>query len=320
MVARDHSIGTTVTAAADVVTIGETMGCFLLRGNGSLEGPIAIGAESNVAQAVAGFGHAARWVSRLGTDMLGDLVAAQVAASGVDVVAQRDPDRPTGLAIKELGEVTTVRYYRRGSAAAELGSVDVPNLEGAAWLHLSGITPAIAAASDALFRTAFERAARAGTRVSLDINLRPALWPDLDVARRQLLSWCRAADLVLVGEDEARALDLGDDLDELAANLAPRPETTIVRKLGRAGAEALQGSQRAYVPAVAADVVDVVGAGDALAAGVLIGSLRRLSLAAQLRLGVGFAARVVQVSADVAPTPDSVTRASLLSFANEAPS
>src|SRR2546422_7050742 len=113
------------------------------------------GAESNVACHLAGLGVRVGWVSAVGDDALGRAVLDTVAAAGVDVSGVvADPDRPTGLYLKESG---TVRYYRSGSAAAHLGPdlLDRLDLDGVHCVHTSGITPALSDNCLALMRALF---------------------------------------------------------------------------------------------------------------------------------------------------------------------
>jgi 2-dehydro-3-deoxygluconokinase len=51
------------------------------------------GAESNFAIALTRLGIGVTWVSRLGADPFGDLVADTLAGEGIDVRVRRDPAR-----------------------------------------------------------------------------------------------------------------------------------------------------------------------------------------------------------------------------------
>lgn len=120
------------------VCIGESMAVLLPERTGPLEHAETFrrgfgGAESNVACALAGLGVPAAWISRVGADGLGRSLVAQIAAHGVDTSAVAvDPDRPTGLYLKETGAGgdhphdlgagrSRLHYYRRGSAASAMG-------------------------------------------------------------------------------------------------------------------------------------------------------------------------------------------------------
>ena len=135
-----------------VVTAGETMVLGIparpgrLRHAASLELKVG-GAESNVAIALSRLGVSAGWVTFLGDDEPGQLVLDRVRCEGVDTSrVRRLQDHPTGLYLREqVGAATRVYYYRRDSAASAMAedAFDPAYLEGAEFLHLTGITPAL---------------------------------------------------------------------------------------------------------------------------------------------------------------------------------
>lgn len=293
--------------AADVLTVGETMGCLLLPRDRSDTELTFIGAESNVAIGLAALGHDVRWGGRLGADRVGDYIVECLQERGVHVDAQRDDVRSTGLAVKELGGArTTVRYYRRHSAAAAMDEGNVPRLAGESWLHLTGITPALSDGCRRAMEFLVEEARSRDVRISVDLNLRSVLWPDLSVAASVMQDLARHASVVLLGHDESAALGLGDDVETVRARLPLRPDATLVFKRGAAGSQAWVDGQVHVVDAAPAQVLDVTGAGDAHAAGFISGRLRGLSTVASLRLGSELAARVVGISRDfVDPTSET---------------
>lgn len=263
--------------------------------------PTVAGAESNVAAFAAALGVRTAWVSRVGDDAFGAYLVAQLAALGVDVtLVERDQDRPTAVAFKEISpEGTRVAYFRRGSAASAMDRSTAAAVRGAGGriLHLSGITPALSGSCEELM-TALTTDRAPGTVLSFDVNWRPALWSG---DRSILLRLARAADIVFVGLDEAEALW---GLRDVAAvrSLVPEPQILVV-KLGATGATAFAGSEQVFVPSLDVRVIDPVGAGDAFAAGFLVATLRELSIKERLRLGTIVAASALRVPADVGPLP-----------------
>src|SRR5689334_15052117 len=165
------------------------------------------GAESNGACNLARLGVPAAWVSAVGQDALGRAVVSAVASAGVDVSGVRvDPIRPTGLYIKEADpNGSPVRYYRAGSAASAMGPELLAGLglDGVRILHTSGITAALSDSCRSLMR-ALLSSPRGAHKVSFDVNWRPLLWPDGGAALMRELA--NAADIVLVGADEAEAI------------------------------------------------------------------------------------------------------------------
>ncbi|MGA6225045.1 PfkB family carbohydrate kinase, partial [Streptomyces umbrinus] len=94
---------------ADVVCVGETMAVLSppdarpFAEQAVLSMAIG-GAESNVACGLAGLGHRAAWLSRLGDDPFARRILAELTARGVDVSAvETDPERPTGVYFKDPG-------------------------------------------------------------------------------------------------------------------------------------------------------------------------------------------------------------------------
>ncbi|HTJ72940.1 MAG TPA: sugar kinase [Actinospica sp.] len=292
-----------------VACVGETMVSFIPSDGAALAdteklGLDTAGAESNVAMYLADHGVDARWVSRLGDDAFGRRVLHHVSSAGVDVSAVRtDPNRPTGLLFKDPnpagnGGGTKVSYYRHGSAASAMGRyvLDEEALRTADLWHFTGITPALSASCRDLVE-----AALVGDHpvISFDVNYRPAVWRE--PAGPLLRRLAQAADIVFVGLDEAQAL-WGEKLrkpDDVRA-LLPSPKTLVVKD-GERAATAYHGDDRTIVPALAVEVVEPVGAGDAFAAGFLVGRLRGESVERSLRRGHLTAASALSVTGDHGP-------------------
>ncbi|MFI1834574.1 sugar kinase [Streptomyces olivaceoviridis] len=304
----------------DVVALGESMVTFLPSRPGRLADVPSFdraigGAESNVACALAAFGHTARWVSRVGADGFGDHLLERIAGYGVDVTAvHRDPGRPTGVYFRTAGDRGTgaheVAYYRAGSAASAMspGNVDLTAARSARVLHLTGITAAL---SDECRELLHELTAPAPGRplISFDVNYRPGLWGDGEGAH-VLLELARRADIVFVGADEARdAWGLHGWASIVEA--LPQPDIVVVKQ-GKGGATAFSrdtdGMEDAdgtatHVRAPGVDVVAHVGAGDAFAAGFLSATLRGLTVRDRLRYGHLFAAAALTTPGDLAAPP-----------------
>jgi len=307
----------------DAVTVGETMAMVRTKNPGRPLNQdsctLAIGgAESNVAIGLARLGYRVRWISALGADAFGDMIDSALRLEGVDVVAPRSADRPTGLMVKSpsTGAERFVSYYRAGSAAAAMNpdSVNDDLLRDARLLHLTGITPAL---SESARRLSLDLAARAkalGLAVSLDINFRPALWSAQQAAviLREL-----AANANLIFGDRAELellFDAGPKSDrDLLAEVSKFGAEQVVLKRGDRGALALVAGQFFEQPAIQVEVVDTVGAGDAFVAGYLSGWLDSAEPADSLLRGVICGAQACENAGDWegAPTREQVESAKL---------
>ncbi len=302
----------------DVVALGETMVLFLAQQAGPLREANTFsrhiaGAESNVAVGICRLGGSARFISRLGDDEFGRLVAMRLRGEGVDVSQVFfDAGAPTGLIVRERREVgpVDVLYYRRGSAASRLSPLDLnaEYIASARYLVLSGITPAL---SDSCRETVFaaaEIARASGVTVVVDPNMRFKLWSAAE-ARATLLDLIGHADLVLPGLEEAELLAGESDAVAAARALLRLGPRVVVVKLGERGALALTHEEQVESPATPIPrVVDPVGAGDAFAAGFLTGQLRGMDLPASLALAnrCGAAAMLVPADQEGLPRWDEV--------------
>lgn len=231
------------------------------------------GAESNVASHLARLGHATAMVSAVGSDPWGTRIAADLQSAGVDVTRVRvDEGAPTGLYTKwRTAEGSRVLYHRSGSAASRMGRADADTALSAhpRVLHFSGVVPALSPSCAALARRLTE-GPRRGTIVSFDVNFRPALWSP-EAAAAELRRLARRSDIVFVGRDEAETL-WGCRTDHDVRELLPEPAFVIVKDDDREAVEWDHHLRSALRPEPV-EVREVVGAGDAFAAGWLSASL-----------------------------------------------
>jgi ribokinase len=214
------------------------------------------GQAANVAAWVAALGGEARFVGKRGDDAAGALAVRELSTHGVEVEGPVEGRTGVVVSLAESGRrsLASDRGSARELSAAELEpawfSCDV--------LHLSGYALAVEPIASAAVRAA-ELARAAGATVSLDLSA-ATLIDDGFRARVHAL----APDLVFAAERER---------DELG----PLDARWLVKR-GAAGV-VVDGEPFAAVPT---EVVDPTGAGDAFAAGFLVGGVE-LGLAAAAR-------------------------------------
>ncbi len=233
------------------------------------------GQAANVAAWAAELGAEARCIAKRGDDQAGELVARELAARGVELAGP--------VAAGSTGVVVSIVHEGDRSLASDPGVAPslAPEELDAAWvacdvLHLSGyalLRAPIAAAALLAARLAREQ----GARVSVDI----AAWTEIreygPVRFRELLDEL-APDVLFATEAEWELLGG-------AYLTAP----VGVLKRGARGCTVFTDEAKLDFAAVDAEVVDPTGAGDALAAGFLIGG----SLEEAARRGLDAAARCV---------------------------
>src|SRR5438309_10975678 len=170
------------------------------------------GSELNVACLLARLGRRVAWVSRLPVGPLGRIVDGEARRHGVDTSWVRWIDNARlGLMFYEPGpepRTSRVIYDRKHSAASELGFEDAPwdaLVQASAWLHLSGITPALGPSCRALILQLAALAAAAAKPVSYDLNYRATLMT-IPEARAMLEAVAPHLELFVVAERDARAV------------------------------------------------------------------------------------------------------------------
>ena len=263
-----------------MITAGETMALVVPPSPGRLRHAASLslsigGAESNVAIGLARLGIPASWISVLGDDELGELVLHRLRAEGVDTSGvRRIADRATGLYIREeVAGRLRVYYYRSGSAAATLSpnAFDPSMLQGAAFLHLTGITGALSQECAEFLPWAATTARDAGVRVSYDVNYRSRLW-EPSAAQAATEALLTLIDVLFVGHDEANAL-WGWETDTALEQLPKIGPSEVILKLGADGCAAMINGEQLTSPGFPARQLDPIGAGDAFDAGYLAATL-----------------------------------------------
>lgn len=296
----------TIAATPRVLTVGETMALL----DPTTEGQIAAGmefslrlagAESNFGIALARLGVVVTWVSRLGADALGDVLYRALEGEGLDLSYVRRDDAPTGLFFKWRSQgKSSVLYYRNGSAASHLEPPDVPEdaLEGAALVHLTGITMALSGSARRTVVDVARRARMRGIPVIFDPNYRPALWSspaEAAAAQEEVLGF---VDWYLCGSEEGNLLWGTSDASELFDALSRESLRAVVR-VGREGALVDDMAEMITVPPDRLEEVrDEVGAGDAFAAGFAYGLLHGWRPTDCVRAGNTIAARALRGTGD----------------------
>jgi Sugar kinases, ribokinase family len=287
-----------------VLTLGETMALF----DPVADGPPSVGmtyglrfagAESNFAIALARLGVAVRWVSRLGDDAVGDLIAGALRQEGIDVRwIARDPLAGTGafMKIRDRG-TTAVQYFRRGSAASHLVPMDLSEdaLAGVVLGHLTGITLALGEGPRALAYRMAEQLHGGARLLTFDANYRPSLWTDPVAARRAQVPLLPFVDWYFCGVEEARALWGAGTLAALEQRIRSAGARQVVIRVGSEGAY-VDGEVVAPPRIVA--VRDEIGAGDAFDAGFVYALLRRNAPPECVRAGHVIAAHALRGTGD----------------------
>ena len=311
--------------SAKVVTFGEIMLRLSPPGfERLLQSPVLSatfgGGEANVAASLAHFGLESYYVTRLPAHAIGEAAVKALRAEGVRTDFIVRAGERVGIYFAETGASqrgSSVIYDRAHSAISELepGAVkwnDV--LAGAAWFHVTGITPALGTRAAACTREAVEAAKRAGAKVSVDLNYRKKLWSEQQ-AQETMRPLMKHVDVVIANEEDLQAV-LGlhvPDTDvtsgqlnlagyrqvaeQVSRDLGPSIVAVTLRESLSASDNGWSGAlwdaaSRSFHHSQRYDVrlVDRIGGGDAFAAGLIYGLVTGRAPEAALRFAVAASA------------------------------
>jgi len=286
--------------APRVVVLGDLIYDLLA----SIEGPVVFGTDTfapiravaggsgaNAAAWLASLGIRPDFVGRIGDDVIGEALAAELKEVGVTPHLARDFSLGTGkvfVLVDGAGERTMITDRGAGDS---LGPEDLPPaLFDGGHLHVSGYTFSGESRREAALK-AIRLARAAGMSVSVDpssVSLLEAAGPE------HFLGWTRGADLCFPNLKEGALLGGERDPDRAAQRMLDH-YSGVVLKLGAAGALYMDADgERVRLPAEPVRVEDTTGAGDALCAGFLAAWLSGDPAGEALQRGVEVAARAVE--------------------------
>jgi fructokinase len=262
--------------------------------------PHAGGSVFNTAVALGRLGAPVQFFSGLSSDLFGDVLRDQLAASKVDASPAAILDRPTTLAfVKLTNGHASYAFYDENTAGRMLSEADLPQTDAQA-IFFGGISLVVepcGAAYEALMLR------EAGKRVTMiDPNIRPSFITDESAYRARLARMLGAADIIKTSDEDLEWITGTTDAAAFRADTGAR---VILLTRGGDGVTVVTPSGSFDVPAQKATVVDTVGAGDTFSAGFLAqlhnsGHLTKTALAGatqdDLRAAAAFGARVAAIT------------------------
>jgi 5-dehydro-2-deoxygluconokinase len=273
------------------------------------------GCPTNISVGAQRLGLRTALLTAVGEDPVGDFILHALQREKVDTqFIPRKPGRRTSAVVLgiEPPDQFPLVYYRDNCADIELTIDDVlaTPIAEARCLLVSG-TGLSKEPSRSATLFAAEQARRAGAEVVLDLDFRPDQWHDPRAFGVTIRAALRLVDIAIGTEDEINAAMLtdprqitltqsqvsdarvsGDTEAAVRALLALGPRA-LIQKRGAQGARVHLAGESIDAPGFPVQVYNILGAGDAFAAGFLYGHLSGWGWYKSARLGTACGAIVV---------------------------
>lgn len=249
---------------------GEALYDLVAGGDGALIGHPG-GGPFNTARTIGRLRQPVAYLGRLSTDRLGETHERMLAADGVDLSCALRTTDPTTLALASLdvSGAASYNFYTAGTAAPGLTVEDaiamIPPTVAA--LHVGSLGLVLEPLASAL-EAVVERFA-GQTLVMIDPNCRPWVIDDDDTYRARLDRVLSVADVIKVSEEDLAWLDPGRPRVEAARELLDCGPAAVLLTRGPEGATVLTARGDVPIAPVPANVIDTIGAGDAVSGGFL---------------------------------------------------
>lgn len=178
------------------------------------------GGEANVSVSLANYGMETDFVTVLPDNAIAEEIVRQLRGFGVGTKNIITAEGRVGIYFLETGanqRPSKVIYDRAGSSIA-ITSVDKYDwdkiFDGSAWLHITGITPAISQNGADVAIAAVKEAKKRGITVSCDLNYRKNLWKYGVDAKEVMTEITKYTDVVIANEEDCqKSLGITIDVD-----------------------------------------------------------------------------------------------------------
>lgn len=240
------------------------------------------GCAANSAIALHSLGIPSAVVGRVGDDLFGDLVERYLRERAIDTSGvARAPGFGTSKTVILPVVDEDRRFIHTFGANAALTAADIPQdaLEAAEVIYVGGYLVLPALRQDEL-AARFRLARQQGTRIVLDVVVPSG---QVDVSLDGLRELLPLVDYFLPNEDEARALTGETEPRRQAERLVEAGARAVVVKRGERGTFVRSGVTAFELPAPPVEVLEPSGAGDAFAAGLILGILEGWELERSVR-------------------------------------
>ena len=262
----------------DVTALGELLIDLTQNGMSEQGNPILEanpgGAPCNVLACLSKHGHKTAFIGKVGKDGFGEQLTKGLVETGISTEGlQYDTQVHTTLAVVHTyadGD-RDFSFYRNPGADMMLKAeeVDEQIIKNSKIFHFGSLSMTDQPCHSAHLH-ALKIAEEAGCLRSYDPNLRPPLWPNLEVAKENILELMAHCDILKISDNEIQWLSGKEDYDEGIAWLRSQFDIPLIfLTLGKDGSRAYCGDVRTQQAGFKLNTIETTGAGDTFFGSVL---------------------------------------------------
>ena len=262
----------------DVTALGELLIDLTQNGMSEQGNPILEanpgGAPCNVLACLSKMGHKTAFIGKVGKDGFGEQLTAGLKETGIDTTGlMYDASVHTTLAVVHTyadGD-RDFSFYRNPGADMMLKAEEVNEkiIKNSKIFHFGSLSMTDEPCRSAHLH-ALKVAEEAGVLRSYDPNLRPPLWPNLDVAKENILALMSHCDILKISDNEIQWLSGKEDYDEGIAWLRSQFDIPLIfLTLGKDGSRVYCGDVKTEQPGFKLNTIETTGAGDTFFGSVL---------------------------------------------------
>ena len=262
----------------DVTALGELLIDLTQNGMSEQGNPILEanpgGAPCNVLACLSKHGHKTAFIGKVGKDGFGEQLTKGLVETGISTEGlQYDTQVHTTLAVVHTyadGD-RDFSFYRNPGADMMLKAeeVDEQIIKNSKIFHFGSLSMTDQPCRSAHLH-ALKIAEEAGCLRSYDPNLRPPLWPNLEVAKENILELMAHCDILKISDNEIQWLSGKEDYDEGIAWLRSQFDIPLIfLTLGKDGSRAYCGDVRTQQAGFKLNTIETTGAGDTFFGSVL---------------------------------------------------
>ncbi|MGU3575618.1 carbohydrate kinase family protein [Brucellaceae bacterium C25G] len=231
--------------------------------------PVAGGSVFNTAIALGRLGVNTGFFSGLSNDLFGDILRNSLAQSHVDYSLSALVNRPTTLAFVQLvNGHANYAFYDENTALRLLSEKDIPSIDETVDAMVFGCISLISEPCGSAYESLMTREAEKRV-MFLDPNIRAGFITDRKKHLARMKRMIALADIVKLSDEDLDWFGEEGSHDEIATKWLEYGPKLIVITKGAGGATAYTKNALMNVSGKKVEVVDTVGAGDTVNAGML---------------------------------------------------